>query len=859
LAISTSSRLYAAQYKITAVIIFFMINFLSSLPGSLLYSQSGLGSLKGKITSEKNEALIGTNVRIIELNTGSSSDKEGKYNIEKIPEGIYTVEFSMIGFKKIIKEKVEIKNNEYAILNIILQEKIIESKPVYIMGSKIRQAQDDTRTSVIKIQPSEAKTLAGAGEDVLRTLQSLPGVLPTNDFTSQLTIRGGGPDQNLIIMDDIEIFNPYRLYGMVSMFNPETVSDITLITGGFTAKYGDRLSAVIDVENREGRKDKYLGFNVNANVTNVNLVLDGKLPDKLNGSWILSGRRTYYDLILGPIARNMGLVSGDVAFPNFSDLQTKIAFIPFESHKFIINGVLSRDATNIITGSNSKTPDSIGVNDEQNNYVLGLSWQYTRDTTFFSKLTISYYKNDGLTELNAKVLDPALDRKKFRDLEKDDTLWNLARFFSIGMNSGYSFKRYSLNWESMVLNDDHIFNYGAGFDFLRTDIIWEIVLSKSLKEIVEKNPMGVTFPDRFSDGTDYYKYHLFLSDNYKLEKNIILQPGLRFDYYKLIEKYYFSPRISASYIYDPITTFRMAWGIYYQAPGYEKLFDQNSFFDLTTSATQNLEAEKATHYIAGLERWLDQKWRVKGEIYYKKLSNIIVQEKRTGGFYTSYPVAGKSPVDPKGWTTPVIVIKDSLTVIPVNGSDGESYGFEILLEKKNLSQDDKFSGWFSYALAYAKRYRDGYSIPFNYDQRHTINIIGSYKLSESWDFNFRWTFGSNFPYTPPVGIQPRIQVKDGIPEIATDYSGKVILTTDFGDEENINSAQKPIYHKLDIRATHYTNFWNMNWTFYLDIINVYNHKNVFNYRYKVDDRGNISREEVNMLPVIPTFGFSARI
>ena len=136
---------------------------------------------------------------------------------------------------------------------------------------------------------------------------------------------------------------------------------------------------------------------------------------------------------------------------------------------------------------------------------MGLAWQYTMDTTFFSKVTISYYKNNGSTELNAKVLDPALDRKKFRDLDKNDTLWNLAKFFNIGINSGYSFKRYSLNWESLSLMNDHILNYGAGFDFLRTDIIWEIVLSKSLKEIFEKNPMGSAFLDQFSDGTDYYK------------------------------------------------------------------------------------------------------------------------------------------------------------------------------------------------------------------------------------------------------------------------------------------------------------------------------------------------------------------
>ncbi len=155
-------------------------------------------------------------------------------------------------------------------------------------------------------------------------LQAVPGVLSVNDFSAQLVVRGSGPDQNLIIMDDIEVFNPYRLYGFISMFNPETVSDINLITGGFPARYGDRLSAVLDVTNREGEMHSPLHGSVNASITNANIVLSGGLPFGANGSFIVSARRTYYDLILGPIARRSGLVSGDVAFPNFMDCPGEI-------------------------------------------------------------------------------------------------------------------------------------------------------------------------------------------------------------------------------------------------------------------------------------------------------------------------------------------------------------------------------------------------------------------------------------------------------------------------------------------------------------------------------------------------------
>jgi hypothetical protein len=140
------------------------------------------------------------------------------------------------------------------------------------------------------------------------------------------------------------------------MFNPETLSEINLVTGGFPAKYGDRLSAVLDVTNREGSKSKYFTGLTNVNIANANLVFSGKLPLKnVPGSWIVSTRRSYYDLILGPFAKKAGLIDESASFPSFQDIQAKVTLGPFKNHKLVLNGIHSRDGVNIIPGAQRTT------------------------------------------------------------------------------------------------------------------------------------------------------------------------------------------------------------------------------------------------------------------------------------------------------------------------------------------------------------------------------------------------------------------------------------------------------------------------------------------------------------------------
>ena len=158
---------------------------------------------------------------------------------------------------------------------------------------------------------------AGSIDNVFRVLQTLPGVSATEDFGSRLSVRGGGPDQNLTVMDGVEIHNPYRLFGLTSAFNPETIDRFELTAGGFSAKYGDRLSSILLVDNRAGSAARRMSGSAALSVTDANVVLEGALP---SGSWLVTGRRTYYDVFAERVT--------DSDLPSFDDVQAKAVWEP---------------------------------------------------------------------------------------------------------------------------------------------------------------------------------------------------------------------------------------------------------------------------------------------------------------------------------------------------------------------------------------------------------------------------------------------------------------------------------------------------------------------------------------------------
>jgi hypothetical protein len=835
--------------------IFFLVPF-------NIFAQTG--NLKGK-TSDTNGPIPSVNVLFIELGIGTSADMNGDYRIEHIPTGQHKVRFSAVGHETKLTDVIIISNKTTE-LNITLKEAVIEIQSVQVTGLKT-QEQGDTRTSLIDLNPRNAKILPGAAEDVLRTLQSLPGVLAPNDFSSQLVVRGSGPDQNLIIMDDVEIFNPYRLYGVVSMFNPDVVANVNLISGGFPVRYGDRLSAVLDVTNREGDNSKYIKGNINVSIADANLVLEGKNPFNVKGSWLLSSRRTYYDLIIEPFVKSAGLVDDNTSFPNFYDFQGKFVFGPFKGHKFLFNSIISRDGVDVVSGKERNTPDSIGVYNITRNDVFSAAWHYAPSEKYFNKLVVSYYKNNGNTDFDSQILDPSLNRSTFENTIPDTLKPYLLGFKFTG---DFDYRKFSLDDRFTYLWKENVFEAGAGVDFMETTINFKFNLDPALQAIFASNPQfGAALSD-LKDVKIYNRYRSYIQNNFTLTKNLFLTPGLRFDYNSLLHKGYVSPRISVSFAIDEITTLRGALGYYYQSPGYEKMRDQNILFDLADVYTKPLKAEKAIHYIIGIERSLNANWSLKFESYYKDFSDLIVQKRVIGTGFSTELIPGTNPRLAESWTQPVSIRVDSLTQIPVNNSYGKAYGFEFFISKRDLMNDNRFSGWVSYSLAFADRIEDGEKLPFKFDQRHTVNFVVNYEFTHWFNVGLRWQYGSGFPYSEPQGIKPRIIYEDldgdGIPEtpvIATrntfnnqNGKGEVIFDIDYGDQKL--NARKPPYHRLDIRFNFLAQIWNLDWVFYLDVINVYNRKNVINYDYYVDDNLTLGRRPTNMFPILPTIGLSVK-
>ena len=301
--------------------------------------------------------------------------------------------------------------------------------------------------------------------------------------------------------------------------------------------------------------------------------------------------------------------------------------------------------------------------------------------------------------------------------------------------------------------------------------------------------------------------------------------------------------------------------MYYQSPGYEKLFDSQVFYDLSEAVAKNLEAERAVHYILGIERWFSNEVFGKVETYYKDFSNLIVQEKLTGHRYEFYlnDPNNTDPEymrDPDNWTrSNEKLAYDSLTSIPVNGAKGYSYGFEVYLEKKAMNPNSRFTGWASYSLSFANRNRDGYETPFRYDQRHTINLVANYRLLSWFELGARFNYSSNFPITSPLGVKPRV-LGDSLAVLPV--LNIVQFDFNFGDETNLLAERKPAYHRLDVRATAYTRFWSIDWSFYLDVINVYNRQNVIGYDYYIDQDLEVQKKAIGQFPILPTIGLNAR-
>jgi len=698
------------------------------------------------------------------------------------------------------------------------------------------------------VAPLEVLRTPGALDNVYRTLQTLPGVAATEEFGSRLAVRGGSPDQNLTVMDGVEIHDPYRLFGLTSAFNPETIERFELATGGFSALYGDRLSSLLLVENRDGTRTESLAGSASLSITDANLVLEGKLPGTAVGSWLVTGRRTYYDLVASPLTGQ--------EFPAFADLQAKGVWQAAPGRTLTVFGLASRQ-------------DAAVEIDEDN--ARGEFQDDTENDLAWARLDLSIGAR-GQSHTVAGYSDTRSTFGVDASFENTSRRSNAPREDSYG-TSDVVFSR-ALSVQDVSLRQELVFALGAhvvetGFEahHLSTALRFEIEGDRNPGAANGSSVQGgAGLPDLLESSEQSTRAGAWIQDTVPIGTRGSLQAGLRWDRPGATGEMLVSPRLSGSLGLGPATRVRAAAGLYTQSPGYEKLAQSDYVLDFTNAA--GLRSERSTQVSAGVERDLPGLVSLKVEGYYKRLTDLLIGQLETEEARLARVARYDFPVHLQA----DIPVDPLITTVPANDGRGRSYGFDLFVSRTSPPAGAKVSGWASYTWGRTTRDAYGRRYDFEYDRRHAFSMVAAYRFTPRWELAATTRIASGFPRTAPLGVRAAAiddlgdRDRDGVTDELLpdrDALGRLIYEVDFGNTANLNQARLPVFARVDVRATWRPRGAAGRWELYAEVINLLNRENAGALDPKLEydptaDEPRIVEVRDQSIPRLPTVGIRFR-
>ncbi len=699
------------------------------------------------------------------------------------------------------------------------------------------------RPSATPIAAAEVFEVAGAFDNIFRTLDTLPGVASTGDFGSRLAVRGGTPDQNLTVMDGVEIHNPYRLFGLVSAFNPETVERFELTAGGFGAAYGDRLSSLLIVDNRAGERD-FTG-STSASVTDANVVIEGGAPG--DGSWLLSGRRTYYDLVAGLVT--------DQSLPAFADLQVQAQWTFGPGHRLGLFGLTSRENANFRFDpeDDEASGDTGALVSAAGNDLGSLRFDALLGSAATSRTIVSWYRNTDLLDVNA-----TFESSSRRSNAPDDAF--AAGSSNIAFDRDLSVRDLSVRQELAIpLATGHTLD--TGLELHQLSSAARLSITGDRNEAVA-NPSsargGTGLPDNLDSSLTGTRGGAWVQDRYTVTPWLSVEPGLRLDWSTVNGDAVLSPRFAATVFLPGSSRLRVAGGLYTQSPGYEKLIQSDYFFDLSPAVVGDLRHERSTHLVTGFEQDLgaDTLFRVEG--YYKTFDDLIVGRLEPEVDRRARVARYDFPADLQD----SVPMEAQITSAAMNGGRGTAYGVDAYLVRSNPAS--RLAGWLSYAWGRADRDTYGLRYPFEYDRRHSFNAVARYRLGRSWSIAATAQMATGFPYTPAIGLRVASEEDDrGRLVPARDEAGAPVYTVDLGGLRALQQGRLPHYSRVDLRITNQRGGPSGRWSWYIEIINLLNRDNPVEIETSLAHNADgpmprILENPTAGFPLIPSFGVRVR-
>jgi hypothetical protein len=665
------------------VIILFIMSILRPLIAQVDTIKS---SFSGKVIDlETQQPLPFVNIWLEGTNIGTVSDENGNYTINNVDIGRYTLSAKMIGYEQATFPDITIVPKRITNINITLQQSFTQLEEIVVRPDYFNLPDEMAINSISSINAKEIKNTPGI-PDMFRRLQAVAGVNKKADNSPVLIVRGGAPDENLTYIENIEIYSPYHFSSLsggmaegVSIIQPKIINNVTFITGGFSCQYGDKLSSVTEIQLQQPPQNRY-STDITLDFSGFGTIVSGPVTQK--SSWMISGRRSIYDLIMKMRGKNYS--------PRTTDVHIKYIFEPDRKNKFTLYGMYVNDNV-----EREKSEDDIGLADQlkyrditKSMGALGLTWKYLYAQNGYLQITPFLNLNNW-----------QLSEGRIKDIT-DLGQRNDENYYGINAFAAYRFNRkHRLTFGSQIKWINSSYEKWSKGDTLLTGVI--------------QPEFNIQFGPLTSYKSSAYLHHYY-SPTYWLKLN----GGIRADFFDFTKDFSINPRMGFQMKLSERLNINASYGIYSQFPPFYKIF-----LDIRNS---ELNASNATHYIIGTEYIITKEMQVKVEIFYKDLKNLPYNMTDTSKLYFSDGTGNTKGIEfslTKKMSKDIYVLLNYTYCksIRKDGKDSEEYDYDYDSPHIfNLMSTYKLGKWWDFSFTF--RYSTGLPYtPYDLNTRYQDN------------------------------------------------------------------------------------------------------------------------------------------
>ena len=760
---------------------------------------------------ESGETLPFANVYVKDTNIGTTTNEDGFFTLFNVPSENSTIQVQYLGYKietiiltaEIVKEKI--------IIQLVPDDNQLDEVVVTNDSGQIIKMNENV--SQISLSPKKLASIPNLGEkDIFRSIQLLPGVSGTNESSSGLYVRGGTPDQNLVLLDGFTVYHVDHFYGFFSAFNSGAIKNIQMFKGGFPAEYGGRISSVMDLTGKTGNSNR-LSLSAGVSLVSTNATIE--IPIGKNANLLMAGRRSsdilktalfnsIFDLYSDNNSTNSNNQSNfrgsqqSPVIPSFYfyDLNTKFSYKPSEKDIIsvsVYNGEdnldSSRENQTTFGSGNEERTINVDIEDLLNwgNWGTSIRWARQWNDKLYTNVVGAYSnyfsQRKRINDISIQLADSTNTNKS--SLIEDNNL----RDYTVKIHNEYKINsKHSLEFGSQITKNEVDYNYS---------------INDSIT-VIDQNDKGLlkTF---------------YLQDKWNPAENLNLVAGIRVTHFDVTDNLYYEPRLSLSYQLNDKIKLKGAWGKYYQFVNRIVREDvtqgSRDFWLLANKGNSPINFSK--HFILGTSYEVDN-WLFDLEFFEKEMNGL-----------TEFSLRFQSALG-----------SDPNDQLFFEGT-GISRGIDMLIQKKV----GKYTGWLGYTLSeVAHTFPDLSNNSFYSlnDQRHEFKIVNMLKAGR-WDLGATWVYGSGKPYTAPNGTYT-ITLLDGT---ETEY-------VSIGDK---NGLRLDPYHRLDLSANYNLNIGNVKSDIGVSIFNFYNKANTWYKEFQVLDN-EVTETNVNYIGFTPSIFFN---